>query len=119
MDGRLPRRSRLRWRTAADQQLQEAVLRVVGVLVLVDEHVAEARRVALADLGEELQQVDGAKQQVVEVHRVHAHQVALVQLVHLGDQLLEVRADLPGCRRRRRCSWFLAAEIWLWIAAGV
>ncbi len=79
---------------APDQQLQEAVLRVVGVLVLVDEDVAEARGVALADVLEELEQVDGAEQQVVEVHRVHAQQVALVEAVDLGDHLLEGRADL-------------------------
>ena len=54
----------------AGQQLQPAVLGVVGVLVLVDHHVAKAARVARADLGEELEHVDGADQQVVEVHRV-------------------------------------------------
>ena len=65
-------RGALRLAPAADQQLQEPVLRVVGVLVLVDEHVAEGVRVALADLLEQLEQVDRAEQQVVEVHRVHA-----------------------------------------------
>ena len=77
----------------AGEQLQPAVLGVVGVLVLVDEHVAERVRVALADLGEELEQVDRAEQQVVEVHRVHAVQLALVELVDVGDRLLEERAD--------------------------
>ena len=68
-------RCALRWARrapAADEQLQHPVLRVVGVLVLVDEHVAEGLRVALADVLEQLQQVDRAEQQVVEVHRVHA-----------------------------------------------
>ena len=78
----------------AGQQLQQAVLGVVGVLVLVDEDVAEGGGVAGADLGEELEDVDGAHQEVVEVHRVHAVQVALVVLVDLGDGVLEERSDL-------------------------
>ena len=36
----------------AGEQLQPAILSVVGVLVLVHERVAEAVRIALADLGE-------------------------------------------------------------------
>ena len=75
------------------EQLQPAVLGVVGVLVLVDEHVAEGGRVAVADLREELEHVDRADEQVVEVHRVHAVQLALVELVDVGDGLLEERAD--------------------------
>ena len=77
----------------AGEQLQQPVLRVVGVLVLVDEDVAEGGGVAGADLGEELEHVDGPDEQVVEVHRVHAVQVALVELVDVGDGLLEVGAD--------------------------
>ncbi len=80
----------------AGQQLQPAVLGVVGVLVLVDEHVAERARVALADLREELEEVDGADQQIVEVHRVHPVQFALVGAEHVGDRLLEERADHLG-----------------------
>ena len=77
----------------AGEQLQPAVLGVVGVLVLVDEDVAKAVGVALADLGEQLEHVDGAHEQVVEVHRVHAVQLALVGAVDVGDRLLEERAD--------------------------
>ena len=77
----------------AGEQRQPAVLGVVGVLVLVDEHVAERLLVALAHLREELEHVDGAHEQVVEVHRVAAHQLALVELVGVGDRLLEVGAD--------------------------
>ena len=73
--------------TASGQQLEQAVLGVVGVLVLVHENVPEARAVALADLLEQLQQVDRAKQEVVEVHRVHAQQVALIELVDVSDHL--------------------------------
>ena len=75
------------------QELEPAVLGVVRVLVLVDEDVAERGAVAVADLGEELEDVDRADEQVVEVHRVHAEELALVELVDLADGLLEVRAD--------------------------
>ena len=91
--GRPSRRSRA---AASDEQLKQAVLRVVGVLVLVDEDVPECRDVALAHLGEQLEEVHGPEQQVVEVHRVHAVQVALVQLVHVGDHLLEGRGCLAA-----------------------
>ncbi len=80
----------------AGQQLQPAVLGVVGVLVLVDQHVTEAVRVPVPDLGEQLQHVDGADQQVVEVHRVGAMQLTLVGAIHVGDGLLEVGADQLG-----------------------
>ena len=75
------------------EELEPAVLGVVGVLVLVDEDPAEAGGVAVADLLEELEQVDRAEQEVVEVHRVHAVDLALVVLVDVGDRLLEERAD--------------------------
>ena len=78
------------------QQLQPAVLGVVGVLVLVDEDPAERLRVAVADLLEELEEVDRADQQVVEVHRVHAVELALVVLVDVRDGLLEVGPDEPA-----------------------
>ena len=75
------------------EQLQPAVLGQVRVLVLVDEDPAERVLVAVADLLEELEQVDRAEQQVVEVHRVGAVQLALVGLVDVGDGLLEEGAD--------------------------
>ena len=78
---------------APDQQLQQPVLRVVGVLVLVHQHMAERRGVALAHLRKQLEQVDRPEQQVVEVHRVHPMQVALVDLIHVGHHLLERGAD--------------------------
>ncbi len=75
------------------EQLEPAVLGVVGVLVLVDHDPAERLGVAVVDLLEHLQQVHRAEQQVVEVHRVHAHELALVVLVDVGRRLLEVGAD--------------------------
>ena len=77
----------------AGEELEEAVLDVVRVLVLVDEHVAEGGAVARAHLREELEDVDRADEQVVEVHRVHLHEPLLVELVGVGDGLLEVGAD--------------------------
>jgi hypothetical protein len=51
----------------ADQLAHQDVLRVVGVLVLVDQDVAEAASVVLGDVGEGLQQVDRGHDEVVEV----------------------------------------------------
>ena len=73
------------------EQLQQPVLGVVGVLVLVDEDVAEGAAPALADLLEELEHVDRADQEVVEVHRVGLEHPLLVEREDLGDDLLEDR----------------------------
>ncbi len=75
------------------EQLQQHVLRVVRVLVLVDEHVAERLRPLLARLGEPLQHVDGEHQHVVEVDGVRREQPALVELVHVGDRLVVEARD--------------------------
>ena len=78
----------------AGEQLQQPVLGVVGVLVLVDEDVAEGAAPALADLLEQLEHVDGADQEVVEVHRVGLEHPLLVEREGFGDDLLEFGA---GC----------------------
>ena len=78
------------------EQLQQHVLRVVRVLVLVDEHVAERLRPLLARLGEPLQHVDGEHQHVVEVDGVRREQPALVELVHVGDRLVVEARDARG-----------------------
>ena len=69
---------------------------MVGVLVLVDEHVAEPAPVVLADVGERLEQVDRGHDQVVEVERVGLAQPPLVGRVRRGAGLLEVVARLAG-----------------------
>ena len=85
------------------EQAHDAVLRVVRVLVLVDEQVVERALPALAHVVEALQQVDAAHQQVVEVHRVGGVQAALVELEDVGHDLLEEVADvLAELRRPRR-----------------
>ena len=85
----------------ACEQLQQPVLRVVGVLVLVDQDPAEGLPVALCNVGEQLQHVHRPEQQVVEVERVHLVDPLLVQVVHVGDRLLEERADALAVGRRR------------------
>ncbi len=72
-----------------DEQLEQPVLGVIGVLVLVDEDVAEGAAPAVADLLVELHHVDRADQQVVEVHRVGGEHPLLVEGVDLGGDLLE------------------------------
>ena len=77
----------------AAEQLEQPVLRVVRVLVLVDEDVAERLLPALARLREALEHVDGEHEQVVEVHRVRREQAPLVEAVHVGDGLVVERLD--------------------------
>ena len=77
------------------QELQQPVLGAVGVLVLVDEDPAECAAVALAHVLEELEQVDGAHQEVVEVHRVRLEHPPLVELVDVGHGALEEPALAP------------------------
>lgn len=81
-DAQLARGHRVRGRVVgqgrADELLDELVLRDVGVLVLVDEDVAEASAVVLRGVGEGLEQVDGRHDEVVEVERVGLPQPPLV-----------------------------------------
>ena len=65
---------------------------MVGVLVLVDQHVPEPSAVVLGDLRERLQEVDRRHDQVVEVERVGLAQPALVDRVDLGEHPLGVVA---------------------------
>ena len=75
------------------EQLEPAVLDRVGVLVLVHQDLTERLLVGAAHLREQLEHVDRADEQVVEVHRIHAVQLALVARVDVGDRALEERAD--------------------------
>ena len=83
------------------QQLQEAVLGGVRVLVLVDEDVPERPLPPFAGLGEALEHLDGQHEDVVEVDGVRAEEPALVQLVDLGDRLVPERRDPRGVLVRR------------------
>ena len=77
----------------AAKQLQEAVLRVVRVLVLVDEDVAERLPPALERLGEALEDLHSEHEHVVEVDGVRGVKAALVQLIRLGDRLIPEGRD--------------------------
>ena len=81
----------------SDQLAHQRVLRVVGVLVLVDEHVPEAPPVVLRDRGQPLQQRDRLHDQVVEVERVGRAQPGLVDGVDLGDLALVLVGGAVGC----------------------
>ena len=81
---------------AGAELVDEGVLRVVGVLVLVDQHVPEPAPVGLPHLGELLEEVDGEHDQVVEVERVGLAQPALVGRVDGRVGLLEVVAGVLG-----------------------
>ncbi len=76
----------------AGQQVRDAVLGVVGVLVFVDHDVAEGAPVVLEPVGEELEQVDRLHEQVVEVHRAHLDELLLVELVDVGGGPVEIAA---------------------------
>ena len=52
------------------QRLDDAVLAAVGVLVLVDQQVGEAAGFGPANVGETLEQLFGAQQQIVEIDRL-------------------------------------------------
>ncbi len=72
----------------AGEQENQLVLGPVGVLILVDQDVAEPLLVVLEHIGTGLEQVDGDQQQVVEVHGVGGQQTVLVLAVDLGDAAL-------------------------------
>ncbi len=65
--------------------LGDQVLRVVGVLVLVHEHVEEAAAEPLARLGNVAEQADHEDEQVVEIRGVGAAEQPLVALEDLAD----------------------------------
>jgi hypothetical protein len=65
--------------------MDQQELSVVRVLVLIDEHVLEPPRVALADLGPVTQEPHRLGDEVVEVERSRGAQHALVLLVDVGE----------------------------------
>ena len=78
------------------EQMEPAVLGAVGVLVLVDQDMAEGAAVAVAHLLVQLEEVHGAEEQVVEVHRVGRVEALLVQVVDVGRGLLEESGHLQA-----------------------
>ena len=78
------------------EELEQAVLGVVRVLVLVDEDVAEGLLPLLAGLGEALEHVDREEEHVVEVDGVRGEEALLVEVVDLGDGLVVEARDALG-----------------------
>ena len=112
----------------ADQQFQQLVLGRVGVLVLVDQHMAELLLPFFAHLGKLAQQFQRQRDQVVEVHALVGRQSFLVARHHerdhafslvlgLGQRLLGVQAgalpaaDGPLPLARGRCVGAAAAVL--------
>ena len=102
------------------QLADELVLRVVRVLVLVDEDVPEAPPVHVGDLRKRPEQIDRLREQIVEIERVRLAQSARVVLEDLDEdpfswirhvrltrvrvgilQLVLQHRDPRLCRRRR------------------
>ncbi len=77
-------------RPAADKLPDQHVLRVVGVLVLIDQDVPELAPPVGGHVRKCLEQVDGDHDDVVEVHRACGDQPALILAVGLGERLLPV-----------------------------
>ena len=76
-----------------DEQLKQAVLSMVGVLVLVYEYITERLAVPRLNLREAFKQCHSATNQVIEVHRVHPDQRLFVERVDIGHSSLEVVTD--------------------------
>ena len=81
----------------AGERLQQAVLRVVRVLVFVDEEIADALAPRAAQLGVRFEQRHRQANKIVEVDRVERGEPTLVLRVQLGDLQLARR------RRGREC----------------
>ena len=73
-----------------DELADQDVLRMVGVLVFVDQHVAEPPPVVLRDLRVALQHTHRLADEVVEVQRVGGSQPALVLAVDLRDDARQI-----------------------------
>jgi hypothetical protein len=95
----------------AGDQLQQLVLHAVGVLVLVDEDVAQPLAPRVAHLASRAEQLRRQDDQVVEVDRLVGGEPLLVALHHarrderVGGAALvaaDAAAERPRRRRRRR-----------------
>ena len=69
---------------ALGQQPQPEILRHVGVLVLVHEHVAQPLLVFRQDVGVFLEQAQAFHQQIAKVHRVQVFQSLLILRIERG-----------------------------------
>ena len=61
------------------------LLRIVGVLILVDEHIAKTLNILLADVLMLMKQQIGLHQQVVEVHSVSLSATLHIPIIYMGN----------------------------------
>ena len=69
----------------ARQHLHQFVLGTVGVLIFIDQYVAESTVVVAADRRHRAQQANGFQQQIIEVERVGPLQFLVVEVIEMGD----------------------------------
>ncbi len=69
------------------QGAHDLVLRTVGVLILIDEHVLVSALILLASDRVGLEQADALQQEIVEVEGVGLEQLVFVNFVDVGDAL--------------------------------
>ena len=94
------RRAHVSDASRSDHLPHQHVLRMVGVLVFVDQDVPESASVVLRDLRMSLQHTDRLADQIVEVEGVRGAQALLILPVDLGDRLRGRFAALLGGRGR-------------------
>ena len=78
------------------QLLDQHVLGAVGVLVLVDQHVAEALLIAGEHIGEGAEQLDGHHQEIIEVHGGGLEQTLLIEAINVRHLLVKEAIALVG-----------------------
>ena len=76
------------WSAGTHKFAHQHILRVISVLILVDEDVAEPTVITLSYVGKKLQQGDGRRDEVVEVERIGTTQPSLVLAIDLDKNLL-------------------------------
>ncbi len=97
-------------RARAHQQLEQLVLGGVGVLVFVDQHMAELRLPARAHLGLALQQQQRQADQIIEIHALVGSQPLLVLGHDEGDLALRFVLGLGQRLRGIEAGVFPAAD---------
>ena len=73
-------------------QIDNIRLQLIRILILVNQQPPESALIAASDVGEQLQQVDGAKQQIVEIDGVGLQEPTLIGWIDALDDAGEVMA---------------------------
>ena len=88
---------------SAGQQARQQILQMVGVLILVNEHVAELVLVVFPGRSIGLQQADRVQDDVVEVQSIGAAQSLVVKCIYFTDSdFTPFSVALPFLRKHRR-----------------